>query len=880
MLAIALSPAGLPYVASGSSPAPVVAAFERDAGLGLFELGARDVDPSLLDPTAAFWRELGGSFVRALAKLSDVERNRKTLDVEAPGFESFVLSAPPMRGAEYLSLEVLDALWRRMGAALQDDLRHFDGSVAEYLGARSPRWHLAGRVCFHLAENRDDELPFAFVATYSDRDFGRARGPVRNRPLGRALQAYVHDKAALLRLLEPIKRASEACEWVRELVESNDIFHPLAWSVEEAHRLLASVPALEAAGVLVRVPDWWRGRATRPRVTATVGASTGDGVGLDALLDFSVSVAIDGKELAEDEWRAIAEAESSLVFLRGRWVEIDRDRLDEVLSQWRALEAAAADGLSMAEGLRLLAGLPADPTDPSQTETTTAWSEVVAGKALQSTLQALRQPGADGPSPGRALRATLRPYQKAGLSWLWALDTLALGGCLADDMGLGKTLQVIALLLVKRRRKAPASLVVVPASLVGNWQAELARFAPTLRVLVAHRSVSSKSELEAIDATQVAEHDVVITTYGSLHRWAWLGDIDWAAVFLDEAQAIKNPGTRQTKAAKKLRARTRFALTGTPVENRIGDLWSIFDFINPGLLGTAKQFTSTTSALAKRNDNPYAPLRSLIAPYLLRRMKTDPAIAGELPEKTEVDAYCSLTPKQAGHYQAAVKLLSKKLETSDGTQRRGLVLAFLTRLKQICNHPSQWLGDGEYAPKASGKFLRLREIAEAADARQERALVFTQYREMVEPLASFLESVFGRPGLVLHGGTRVKKRRELVETFAEERGPPFFVISLKAGGTGLNLTAASHVIHFDRWWNPAVEDQATDRAFRLGQTKNVLVHKLICRGTVEERIDAVIKDKRKLITDVVDAGSPVALTELDDDALLDLVSLDLDRAVT
>ena len=878
-LSIALSPAGVPYIDGGDEPSAIVAAFERDPGAGLLELGATDTPVAQLDAGARFWRSFGSAFVSRLTKTPGVEGQRPTITVARPDLEALVAAAPPMRGGEYLNQAILEASWVRMEAALADALAHFDGTVATFLGTRSASWHLAGRVCFHLAENRgDDEMPFAFVATYSDHDPGRDR--VRHRPLGRALKAYADDRDALLRLLEPVQYAAERCEWVAALVQSDDIYHPLAWSVDEAHAFLRAVPELEDSGVTVRVPDWWRGRASRPLVSATVGDAASEGVGLDALLDFRVDVTVDGEPLTPQEWAAIREAESSLVLLRGRWVEIDRDRLDHVLQHWRDLEQAAADGISLAEGLRLIAGLPADNRASADDREDQDWSEVVAGKALQSALQSLRAPGDQGPSPGRALRATLRPYQKAGLEWLWTLDRLSLGGCLADDMGLGKTLQVIALLLLKRRHQDSApSLVVVPASLVGNWQSEIAKFAPSLKVLVAHGSVMPKDALKALDATQLAGHDVVITTYGALHRSQWPQAVEWSAVILDEAQAIKNAGTRQTRAAKKLTARTRIALTGTPVENRLADLWSIFDFLNPGLLGSAQQFSRMSKVLAKRERNPYAPLRQLIAPYILRRMKTDATIIDDLPDKVEVDAYCALSRVQAGHYKTAVDALTLAIGSAEGTKRRGLVLAYLMRLKQICNHPSQWLGDGEYAPKQSGKFQRLAAIAEEIESRQERALVFTQFREMTEPLAEFLATVFGRPGLVLHGGTPVKKRRALVQQFAEDRGPPFFVISLKAGGTGLNLTAASHVIHFDRWWNPAVEDQATDRAFRIGQTKNVLVHKLICRGTVEERIDAVIKDKRALIRDVVDGTTPPALTELDDDALLALVALDINRAL-
>jgi non-specific serine/threonine protein kinase len=357
-----------------------------------------------------------------------------------------------------------------------------------------------------------------------------------------------------------------------------------------------------------------------------------------------------------------------------------------------------------------------------------------------------------------------------------------------------------------------------------------------------------------------------------------MGERRWRLIVIDEAQAIKNPSARQTRAVKALGAPARIALTGTPVENRLTDLWSIFDVINPGLLGSHKQFAAWTKRLSAVPHASFAPLRELVRPYILRRMKTDPAVIQDLPAKTEVQAFCALTPRQAALYQQAVDELTARLGSTDGIARRGLVLSFLMRFKQIANHPSHWLGDDQWHERDSGKFRRLREIAETIAARQEKVLVFSQFREMTGPLAAFLSAVFGRPGAVLHGGTPVAQRRTIVDRFQQDARTPFFVLSLKAGGTGLNLTAATHVIHFDRWWNPAVENQATDRAFRIGQRQPVLVHKFVCRGTVEEKIEALIAAKQKLSRDVLESGAEIPLTEMSDDELLRLVALDLRQA--
>jgi non-specific serine/threonine protein kinase len=510
----------------------------------------------------------------------------------------------------------------------------------------------------------------------------------------------------------------------------------------------------------------------------------------------------------------------------------------------------------------------------------TGWACVEAGERLRELLSGLRDPSRlAAVADISGLQARLRPYQQVGVNWLWFLSELGLGACLADDMGLGKTVQVLALLLAQPRRGP--SLLVLPASLLANWKSELQRFAPSLTALCPHPSEMDRDALAALAADpekSLASVDVVLTTYGMVQRQEWLKKTDWNLIVLDEAQAIKNPATRQSREVKALSGRARIALTGTPVENRLADLWSLFDFICPGLLGSASRFKQFVTALERREPPSYAPLRTLVQPYILRRLKTDRSVIADLPDKVEMPAWCGLSKVQARLYGEAVKTLAHALkEQREGMKRRGLILSTLMRFKQICNHPGQALGDGDFAEERSGKFARLRELVEEIASRQEKVLVFTQFREMTEPLAAFLAQVFGRPGLVLHGGTAVAERKKLVDRFQQEEGPPFFVLSLKAGGTGLNLTAAAHVIHFDRWWNPAVENQATDRAFRIGQKKNVMVHKFVCKGTVEEKIDALIAAKADLATELLE-GAESLLTEMDDEALLRLVSLDPDQA--
>jgi non-specific serine/threonine protein kinase len=790
-----------------------------------------------------------------------------------------------MTGAEYLTATVLQSLWQELDIAFGLELSESKCGVQEFLKRCNAAWNLVGRVHFNLAENRkDDAAPFAFLATYTTRLSAHAKA--QHLPLGQALGEYAGaaNRDRLLSLLLPVQRASESCAWLKAMVDAGEIFHPLRWRPSEAMQLLRDVPQLESAGVVVRMPATWQAnRPPRPQVTAKVGGKLLSGLGQDALLDFRMDVTLDGETLNPAEVRELLAKSDGLALVRGRWVEVDRERLSRMMEYFGEAERVAAErGFSLRDALRMIAGADVKADDDSAASQAD-WGKVVAGPWLAETLKGLRSPEElAGIDPGSALNGTLRPYQQVGVRWLYLLAKLGLGACLADDMGLGKTIQILSLLLVLRhqnRDQRQPSLLVAPASLLSNWASELERFAPSLNALIAHPSALPAADLMTLAPGRLQDVDLVITSYGSLLRIPWIAEASWRLVVIDEAQAIKNPNAKQTRIAKKLKAQAKFALTGTPVENRIGDLWSIFDFMNPGLLGTSKEFSNFVKRLEGRTHNPYAPLRELVRPYILRRLKTDKTVIADLPDKTEVKAFCQLSRKQAALYKQAVEELKEALDGADGIRRKGLVLSFLMRFKQICNHPSQWLGDGAWSEEDSGKWVRLRDIVEVIAAKQEKVLVFTQFREMTAPLAAFLGSIFGRAGVVLHGETEVKKRRDLVRRFQEEEAVPFFVLSLKAGGAGLNLTAASHVVHFDRWWNPAVENQATDRAFRIGQNKNVLVHKFVCRGTVEEKIDQMIESKRQLSKDLIEGGADLLLTELQDEELLKLVALDLNAAL-
>ncbi len=798
----------------------------------------------------------------------------------APGsgeLGTLVLESPPMKGVEFLSPAALTELWGQMDSLFRAVLAPGAGGAEAFFKQAGSPWHMVGRVTFHLAENkRDPQRPFAFLATYASGLSAVAR--VQHLPLGKAVEEYAgaKNKEMLLKLLQPVHDASSRSALIRELVDSRAIYQPQAWGVDQAYRFLKEVPLMEQSGVLVRMPDWWRtGAAPRATVQVTIDATKKEkGMSLNAMMDFDVALTVGGETITREEWASIANTAQGLVFLKGSWVEVDKAKLNEVLAHWEKIKKTG-NGINFLHGMRMLSGSAISKNDRQLAgEDTAEWSRVEAGPRLESLLAQMRDPK-EQIREIAGLKAELRPYQKKGVAWLWFMHRLGLGACLADDMGLGKTVQVIALLLHARAEtpKAGASLLVAPASLLGNWQAEVARFAPSLKLHVVHPS----NPVGIAEDKVPADADLVLSTYGMLLRAEWLRARRWRVAVLDEAQAIKNAGSQQSRAAKGLHATTRIALTGTPVENSLGDLWSLFDFIAPGVLGTDKEFSDFAKRLSGEKQH-FAPLRRLTQPYILRRLKTDPTVITDLPAKTELKAYCTLSKKQAVLYAQAVEDLKQILENADGMHRRGAIFAFLMRFKQICNHPDHWTGGGLFAKSESGKFARLEELVSHIALRQEKVLVFTQFREMVQPLHTLLKGLFKRDGLTLDGQTAVKQRKKLVDDFQAPDGAPFFVLSLKAGGVGLNLTQASHVIHFDRWWNPAVENQATDRAFRIGQKKNVLVHKFICQGTIESRIDSMIESKKEIAEGVLENGPEKMLTEMSDAQVLDFVALDIKQA--
>lgn len=670
--------------------------------------------------------------------------------------------------------------------------------------------------------------------------------------------------------LSSLGQASGLCPRIEESLRTS---RPGGYKLDGAgaHEFLTEKAlALEQAGFGVMLPTWWTGKGTKLRLTLRASVRSpkmqaAGGLSLEKVVRFDWEVAIGGQKLSLEELETLANLKSPLVRLRGQWVHMTGEEIQAAIDLWKR---KGKDSATLREIVQMGLGARRIPGGISlEGIRATGWvADLLAQLEGRASFEEL-------PAP-EAFEGRLRPYQVRGYSWLWFLRRWGLGMCLADDMGLGKTIQ--ALVLIQRdwgsNGKRPV-LLVCPTSVIGNWHKEAARFTPNLPVMIHHGITRAKGEAFR---TEAQRHAIVVSSYSLLHRdIEVLRNISWSGVILDEAQNIKNPETKQARAARSLQAHYRVALTGTPVENNVADLWSIMEFLNPGFLGTQAEFKKRffIPIQANRDLEAVNRLKRLTGPFILRRLKTDKSIIADLPEKMEMKVFCTLTKEQASLYAAVVKEVEESLDSTAGIQRKGIVLATLSKLKQVCNHPRQFLGDNSPIPGRSGKLARLTEMLEEVIEVDDRALVFSQFAEMGQILQRHLQETFGREVLFLHGAVPKKKRDVMIDRFqGEGDGPRVFILSLKAGGTGLNLMRANHVFHFDRWWNPAVENQATDRAFRIGQTKNVQVHKFLCVGTLEERIDEMIERKKEVAEQVVGTGE-AWLTELSTAELKELFTL-------
>jgi len=655
-------------------------------------------------------------------------------------------------------------------------------------------------------------------------------------------------------------------------------------NLQQAYEFLKNDAAvLESAGFRILVPSWWtpKGRQrARIRINASgkPKPSQSQDAGqsyfeLSSVVDYRYELSVGGETVTEAEWRDLIEAKTPLVRFRGEWMELDSDQMSGILELWSKHDGGA-ESFEVAEMLKHLAESDKDAT------------EFVFDDVLDTVLNGLlRQELASDADDPDGLNGELRPYQKKGLSWLSTQESLGLNPCLADDMGLGKTIQIIALMLTERERPSsngnsanatfPPTLLIAPTSVLSNWQREIEKFAPALRSMIHHGSdrISKQAEFK----TSASSCDIVITSFSLARRDKEIfSSQNWHRIVVDEAQNIKNPKSAQAKAVFSFKAPHRIALTGTPVENRLMDLWSLFHFLNPGYLGNATQFRRAYELPINReaSQSRLMQLQQLVRPFILRRMKTDRSIIDDLPEKLEQKVFCNLTVEQASLYQAVVDDVKNQLKEADGIQRRGIMLSTLMKLKQVCNHPAQFLQDGsDFSEQRSHKLTRLSEMIQEALEESDSMLVFTQFTEVGDQLEKLLRQKHGCPVHYLHGGTSRKRREQMIDSFQDpDTLPGIFILSLRAGGVGITLTRANHVFHFDRWWNPAVENQATDRAFRIGQKKTVFAHKMVTLGTLEERIDKMIEDKQALADSIVGTDENW-LTEMNDGEFRDLIEL-------
>src|SRR3989339_463917 len=748
-----------------------------------------------LSASLDFFRKSTGLYVKKLTQTPDLEVLRESVkpDLTIAEIDDLLSRLPFMVGSEYITPAFLETIWVKLDTAFKNKLKTHKSSVDELIKTFSPDVHLAGRVYFHLVESKNEDLPFAFLATYSTSL--NEQGKYRHVPLKHALLEHGKNSKKLLELLSTVHLAAKESRIVAGLIENGEIFHPIALSAKDAYNILEEIPVYEKYGILCRIPNWWKNRTSTLKLDIRIGNSSPSFLGKDSILDFEIKLLSGDLELTEKETIKLLNESEGLAFIKGKWMEVNPENLKKTLEAYKkARQMMDKGGLSLKEAMHLQLNLQKD-LGILNDETV----EISGGDWLKSVIEKLRKPEliASVSIPNN-FKGELRPYQQKGLNWLYFLHSLQFGACLADDMGLGKTIQLLAFLnALKANKQEPASLLIIPASLISNWINEIQRFSPDLKYHIAHPVFEESNYAAGPDKDFIDKYDLVITTYS---------------------------------LSKKL----------------------------------------------KDNPDGYTKLKNITSPYILRRLKTDKSVISDLPDKVEMKTYSDLSKKQVVLYGKLVEEIKTMLkDKTEGIERKGLILASLMKFKQLCNHPDQYLGRDEYSELDSGKFLRLREICETIFEKRERVLIFTQFKEITEPLKEYLETIFKHKGLVFHGSTPVNERKDIVEKFQGHEYVPFMVLSIKAGGVGLNLTAANHVIHFDRWWNPAVENQATDRVFRIGQKKNVIVHKFITRGTLEEKIDAMLQEKSNLSNEIIQSSNASWITEMNNDKLMNLFSLSL-----
>ncbi len=786
--------------------------------------------------TEEYIKEIASFFIDNLLSTTGIELERENIEpvYEKDEIERIAGDVPFAVGSRYVDRKWLKRQLDVLLSCYRSEIRTFKESVDIYFNMKNESLLFPSRIYFHLVEDKNSSYPFAFMATYTTKDDEES---VHHYPLRFALTEYKNELEELSRLISPISRLSSSSEIIKGLIESGRIFYPVRFTEEEAYDFLLHAEEFETEGIECRIPNFWRKRGRYTSLSISVNKGN---MGAGEIISIRPGMIYEGVAITKKEAQELLETKAGLAFLKGKWVALDKDKLKALLES----EELFSSPMSVADVVKYSSGIKK--------------SRVKLSFRDKNWLNSLQEAISGDVKVPESAEITLRPYQAEGFKYLYAMNMLGFGFCLADDMGLGKTVQVLAYLeLLRIEKKAGRVLLVLPSSLIGNWESEIRKFTPLLDYGIYHGS-----------GRELDKSYLTVTTYGVAAKDERLKEEKWDLVILDEAQYIKNSATKAYKALSAMNRKRSVILTGTPLENNLMNLWSLMEYINSGFLGSKTEF----SRYAKDVDIAHlSSLRKAISPFILRRLKTDKSIIKDLPDKVESDLFVTLSKEQIILYNNVVDELEKTIKGEKGEfEKKGMVLAAIAKLKAICNHPDQYSGESVYKETESGKFELLREVASTIYSNRERVLVFTQFKEIIPALDNLLSSVFGTHGLIIDGSVSAKKRTEIVKKFQSGEAQ-YMVLSLRAAGVGLNLTRASNVIHFDRWWNPAVENQATDRAYRIGQKEKVMVYKFISKDTIEEKINDLIKSKKAL--------SDSLLGDMDTDILSKLSAEELVEAM-
>lgn len=857
-----------------------------------------------------------------------MENTYKNIDSDIDFLEIIELTKimPNLDGCEYLNVKWIKTLWSNLQVHLNKSLLCFNGNIDEYFSSLNKNLETPNKIYFHLTANKEtsDIFPFTFTITYDKCIHSISDSSSHHSgefPIKNIFNEFKNNTESIDIFLCPLHKAAMESVFLNRLVHSNAIFDTINLSADDAFIFINEIALYEKFGISCTISDFYDDLSgslsmifninnidhiKHPDTAHTENLNNDksfdninkinqiSSLNINSIIDFDASLVLGDKIINEEEINNILSEKEGLKFINDRWIKISHYELENLLHIYSDIKNfTGSNNMTFIETLKFKMNM----EKKLKSINNSYIIKMNVDDYLTSIVKKLNLtknhcPIIDNPD----FQINLRPYQKDAVNWLYMMKNMELGACLADDMGLGKTLEVLALLTyvkfntpIEKRKASEKTLLILPASLIENWKSEISKFTPWLKYYIIHPSqnknifsddtiVHTHENIEKpCDDNVFTDYDLIITTYGMISKYDFFKNVFWDSLILDEAQAIKNPSTKQTKSVKELNSKFRIAMTGTPIENHLSDLWSIFDFLNKNLLGSQNDFSTYINYL-KSNDTNYESLRKFISPFIMRRVKTDKSIISDLPEKIEIKTYAILSNKQIILYNNVLKDFKNKLLDSDkdtsyrkNIYRSGLILSTIIKLKQICNHPDHYLKKTDFAYDYSGKYTLLRKLCETIFENKERVLIFTQFKEMTTPLKTFLEDTFNNEGIVLNGDIPIKKRKILIDKFQDKKNyVPFMVLSLKTGGIGLNLTAANHVIHFDRWWNPAVENQATDRTFRIGQEKNVVVHKFITKGTIEEKIDTIIEQKIKLSNDIIPKMQEKWITEMNNEEILDL----------